>query len=552
MLQTLQISNYALIEHLDINFDFGFSSITGETGAGKSIILGALNLLLGNRADTSVLKNADKKSVVEGTFRLSEYKLKDLFESLDLDYEDETIFRREILPNGKTRAFINDVPVTLAVLKEVSSRLIDIHSQDNTHSLNDKNFQMKVVDAYAENSSERDAYAISYNELKALRKDLKNLEAENAKNSSDLDYYRFQLEQLEQANFQEGEQESLEQERDTMQYAEDIQSAFYGINAAIEQERGALDLLNSAHQSASKAAGHSSVLQTLTERLDSIIIELRDIATEAENSSENLEFSPARMEEVQERLSLVYELQQKHHLDSIEALIELQVELKEKVDAVDSFEENIQELKKQIVTKEKETQKLADALSLTRQKSQKPIADFVINYLKNLGMPNSQLQILCTPLDEFSSQGKDEISFVFSANKNASLQEVGKVASGGEKSRLMFTIKLLLAQKEVLPTIIFDEIDTGVSGEVARKMGLMMREMGAEMQVMSITHLPQVASCALQQYKVFKYDETDSTLTQIKRLSEEQRLEEIARLLSGDKISEAALVNAKELLSDLK
>ncbi len=552
MLQTLQISNYALIEYLDINFDFGFSSITGETGAGKSIILGALNLLLGNRADTSVLKNADKKSVVEGTFRLSEYKLKDLFESLDLDYEDETIFRREILPNGKTRAFINDVPVTLAVLKEVSSRLIDIHSQDNTHSLNDKNFQMKVVDAYAENSSERDAYAISYNELKALRKDLKNLEAENAKNSSDLDYYRFQLEQLEQANFQEREQESLEQERDTMQYAEDIQSAFYGINAAIEQERGALDLLNSAHQSASKAAGHSSVLQTLTERLDSIIIELRDIATEAENSSENLEFSPARMEEVQERLSLVYELQQKHHLDSIEALIELQVELKEKVDAVDSFEENIQELKKQIVTKEKETQKLADALSLTRQKSQKPIADFVINYLKNLGMPNSQLQILCTPLDEFSSQGKDEISFVFSANKNASLQEVGKVASGGEKSRLMFTIKLLLAQKEVLPTIIFDEIDTGVSGEVARKMGLMMREMGAEMQVMSITHLPQVASCALQQYKVFKYDETDSTLTQIKRLSEEQRLEEIARLLSGDKISEAALVNAKELLSDLK
>lgn len=552
MLQTLQISNYALIEYLDINFDFGFSSITGETGAGKSIILGALNLLLGNRADTSVLKNADKKSVVEGTFRLSEYKLKDLFESLDLDYEDETIFRREILPNGKTRAFINDVPVTLAVLKEVSSRLIDIHSQDNTHSLNDKNFQMKVVDAYAENSSERDAYAISYNELKALRKDLKNLEAENAKNSSDLDYYRFQLEQLEQANFQEREQESLEQERDTMQYAEDIQSAFYGINAAIEQERGALDLLNSAHQSASKAAAHSSVLQTLTERLNSIIIELRDIATEAENSSENLEFSPARMEEVQERLSLVYELQQKHHLDSIEALIELQVELKEKVDAVDSFEENIQELKKQIATKEKETQKLADALSLTRQKSQKPIADFVINYLKNLGMPNSQLQILCTPLDEFSSQGKDEISFVFSANKNASLQEVGKVASGGEKSRLMFTIKLLLAQKEVLPTIIFDEIDTGVSGEVARKMGLMMREMGAEMQVMSITHLPQVASCALQQYKVFKYDETDSTLTQIKRLSEEQRLEEIARLLSGDKISEAALVNAKELLSDLK
>ena len=549
MLQTLQISNYALIEHLDINFDNGFSSITGETGAGKSIILGALNLLLGQRADTAVLKNAEKKSVIEGAFRLSEYKLEELFESLDLDYEDETIFRREILPNGKTRAFINDVPVTLAILKEVSSRLIDIHSQDNTHSLNDKSFQMKVVDAYAENSSERDAYAVSYNELKALRKELKNLETENAQNSSDLDYYRFQLEQLEQANFHLGEQADLEQERDTMQYAEDIQNAFYSINTAIEQEHGVIDLLNSAQQLAAKAAGHSPALQTLSERLDSIIIELRDIASEAEGFSDGLEYSQDRMDAIIERLSLIYELQQKHRTDSIEGLLSLQSELQSKVAAVDSFDEKIAELKKQIATKEKETLALANALTDSRRKALKPIADFVAGYLKNLGMPNAQLEILCNATEEFTAQGRDEISFIFSANKNAALQEVSKVASGGEKSRLMFTIKLLLAQKEVLPTIIFDEIDTGISGEVARMMGQMMREMGEEMQVLSITHLPQVASCAQQQYKVYKYDETDSTLTQIKRLNKEQREEEIARLLSGDKLSEAALINAKELLS---
>ena len=549
MLKSLQISNYALIEKLNINFESGFSSITGETGAGKSIILGALNLILGHRADTSVLKDIEKKSVVEGTFNIEQYQLKQLFEQHDIDYDDETIFRREILPNGKTRAFINDVPVGLSILKDVSSKLIDIHSQDNTHSLNDKAFQLKVVDAYAENSSEKNAYAASFKELRQLRGELQLLETENAQNSSDLDYYRFQLEQLEQANFQAGEQADLEQERDTMQYAEDIQNAFYSINTAIEQEHGVIDLLNSAQQLAAKAAGHSPALQNLSERLDSIIIELRDIASEAEGFSYGLEYSQDRMDAIIERLSLIYELQQKHRTDSIEGLLSLQSELQSKVAAVDSFDEKIAELKKQIATKEKETLALANALTDSRRKALKPIADFVAGYLKNLGMPNAQLEILCNATEEFTAQGRDEISFIFSANKNAALQEVSKVASGGEKSRLMFTIKLLLAQKEVLPTIIFDEIDTGISGEVARMMGQMMREMGEEMQVLSITHLPQVASCAQQQYKVYKYDETDSTLTQIKRLNKEQREEEIARLLSGDKLSEAALINAKELLS---
>ena len=549
MLKSLQISNYALIEKLNINFESGFSSITGETGAGKSIILGALNLILGHRADTSVLKNVEKKSVVEGTFNIEKYNLEQLFEQHDIDYDDETIFRREILPNGKTRAFINDVPVGLAVLKDVSSKLIDIHSQDNTHSLNEKAFQLKVVDAYAENLSEKNAYTASFKELKQLRGELQLLEEDNAKNSSDLDYYRFQLEQLEQANFQLGEQADLEQERDTMQYAEDIQNAFYSINTAIEQERGVIDLLNSAQHLASKAANHSPALQSLSERLDSIIIELRDISSEAEGFSDGLEYSQDRMDAIIERLSLIYELQQKHRTDSIESLLSLQRDLQAKVAAVDSFDEKIAELKKQIAAKENETLELANALTSSRKKALKPIADFVAGYLKNLGMPNAQLEILCNTTEEFMAQGRDEISFIFSANKNAALQEVSKVASGGEKSRLMFTIKLLLAQKEVLPTIIFDEIDTGISGEVARMMGQMMREMGEEMQVLSITHLPQVASCAQQQYKVYKYDQIDSTLTQIKQLDNDERYEEIARLLSGDKISEAALINAKELLS---
>ncbi len=551
MLQQLQISNYALIEHLDISFEHGFSSITGETGAGKSIILGALNLLLGQRAETSVLKNANKKSIIEGVFRISDYQLQDLFAALDLDYDEETIFRREILPSGKTRAFVNDVPVTLAILKQVSSHLIDIHSQDNTHSLNDSKFQLKVVDAYAANRKDRDKYLSAFNVLRTLQKELDVLEEENNKNSSDLDYFRFQLEQLGEAKLEKGEQETLEQERETMQYAEDIQAAFFDIHQTIEQEGAVMDLLNATHQKAHKSSSHNTALAELTERLESVIIELRDLSSESETQSESLEFSPGRLEEVTERLSLIYELQQKHHVDTVEALLVLQEELAAKVMSIDSYDDNIQALKVKIDEQKQRVSVLADKVSASRKKAIKPIITFVANHLKNLGMPHAELAIKCEKAGHFAVSGQDEVSFLFSANKNASLQEVGKVASGGEKSRLMFTIKLLLAQKEVLPTIIFDEIDTGVSGEVARKMGQMMREMGQEMQVMSITHLPQVASCAQNQYKVYKYDETDSTLTQIKQLDKEQRLEEIARLLSGDKLTEAAMVNAKELMLDI-
>lgn len=549
MLQQLQINNYALIEHLDISFQNGFSSITGETGAGKSIILGALNLLLGQRADTSVLKDTSRKSVVEGHFNVADYKLNALFEELDVDYDDLTIFRREILPSGKSRAFVNDMPVTLNVLKNISSKLIDIHSQDNTHSLNDKKFQLKVVDAYASNLSLRNTYLSAYKAYRDLQHRLGEMEEENAKNSADLDYFRFQLEQLDEAAFKVGEQEALEKEQKTAQHSEEIQAAFYSIYSSIEQEGSVLELLNTSYQTAEKSASHNTDLKEITERLNSVIIELRDMSSEAEGFSEDMEFSPARLEEITERLSLIYELQQKHHLDSIEGLLSLQEELEAKVLSIDSFDENIQKLKQEIAEQNEKLTKLAGKVTASRQKASKPVVDFVSKYLKNLGMPNAQLAIECVPLSDFSSSGIDDVRFVFSANKNAPLQEVGKVASGGEKSRLMFTIKLLLAKKEVLPTILFDEIDTGVSGEVARKMGLMMREMGDEMQVMSITHLPQVASCAQQQYKVYKYDEIDSTLTQVAQLNEQERLDEIARLLSGDAVSEAALVNATELLN---
>ena len=549
MLQHLTISNYALIEHLDISFAQGFSSITGETGAGKSIILGALNLLLGQRADTSVLKVGSKKSVVEGHFDVANYHLQSLFEELDVDYDQLTIFRREILPSGKTRAFINDVPVTLIVLKQVALRLVDIHSQDNTHSLNDNKFQMTVLDAYADNVSLRAEYLAAYTFYRQLLAQLKAKEEAHQKNAADLDYFRFQLEQLLEANLQAGEQEALEQELDSMQHAEEIKSAFYSIFTAIEEEGAVMDLLTTASTSADKSAVHHLALSDLAARLKSAIIELRDVSSEAETLAEEMDFSPSRMEEITARLSLIYELQQKHRLDSISALLVLRKDLEEKVLSIDSFEDHIQALKQSIEKQEKQLSVLAQELTKSRQKAIPPIVDFVGLYLQNLGMPNAQMKIQCSPLDHYSSSGKDEVNFLFSANKNAPLQAVGKVASGGEKSRLMFTIKLLLAQKEILPTIIFDEIDTGVSGEVARKMGQMMREMGEEMQVISITHLPQVASCAQYQYKVYKYDETDSTLTQIVQLDENERPEEIARLLSGDQISAAALENAKELLA---
>jgi len=550
MLQQLKISNYALIEHLDIAFEQGFSSITGETGAGKSIILGALNLLLGQRADTAVLKDPEKKSYVEAYFNVKNYQLKALFDQLDLDYDDETIFRREILPSGKTRAFVNDVPVTLQILKQVSSRLIDIHSQDNTHSLNNHQFQLKVVDAYADNAALRKKYRTAYQSYTALKASLQKLEEDNAKNSADLDYYRFQLEQLSEAKLQKNEQKELEEEQDAMQHSEDIQLAFAAIYNDIEQEGAAMERLLSAYQQAEKAALHHPHLKELTERLDSVIIELRDIASEAESSSQDVEFSPERLDEITQRLSLIYELQQKHRVDNVEALLEIEKDLSDKVLSIDSFDERIQELKDEIKQQETALSAVAQELSRSRQKAIAPIVRFVAQHLGQLGMPHAKLEIECRPLKTYGSEGNDEIRFLFSANKNAALQDLGKVASGGEKSRLMFTIKLLLAQKEVLPTIIFDEIDTGVSGEVARKMGLMMREMGQEMQVMSITHLPQVASCARQQYKVYKYDESHSTLTQITQLNGDQRLEEIARLLSGDTLTKAALVNAQELLLD--
>lgn len=548
MLQQLQISNYALIEHLNISFDSGFSSITGETGAGKSIILGALNLLLGQRADTSVLKDTAKKSIIEGEFDVADYQLEDLFEELDLDYDKQTIFRREILPSGKSRAFINDVPVTLNILKRVALRLVDIHSQDNTHSLNDKQFQLKVVDAFANNLSLRKEYQRIFRTYRAMQSELLVLEEENERNSADLDYFRFQLEQLEQAALQEGEQELLEQEQDTMQHVEDIQTAFFGIYNSLEQESGVLTMLNSAYQVAAKAAPHNSSLQDICKRLDSVIVELRDISSEAESLSEDLESNPSRLEEITERLSLIYELQQKHRLSDIKALLALQQDLASKVASIDSYDDNIKQLRDKIAKKEEQLRSVAEKVSESRKKVFDSIVDFVILHLRQLGMPNARLKILCEPTGDFTPSGADDVTFLFSANKNVTLQEVGKVASGGEKSRLMFTIKLLLARKEVLPIIIFDEIDTGVSGEVARKMGLMMREMGEEMQVISITHLPQVASCALRQYKVYKYDETDSTLTQIVQLNAIERVEEIARLLSGDAVSDAALKNAKELL----
>lgn len=549
MLKSLFVSNYALIDQVEIDFSSGFSVITGETGAGKSIILGALSLVLGQRSDTSVLKNKEKKSVIEAEFNISDYGFQSLFEQEDIDYDDHMIIRREILTTGKSRAFVNDTPVNLGLLKNMANRLIDIHSQHQNLLLGDMQFQLNVVDTVAQNSALLKDYKSCYKSYKQLVKELKELEEHNAKLQQDVDYMQFQYEQLVQLKLSPEEQEELEKENEVLSHAEEIKTGLFAVVDLLNGEVSpVLGSLKEVIKNLEKVSVYLSEGEKWQQRTDSAYIELDDLVREIEGAMEGVEYDPERMDYINNRLDQIYSLQKKHRVDSVAALIEIQKGLEEQLLKVSSFEEDVKEKQNQIEVALKVLETAAEKLSASRKKVLKNIEKTIVSQLLELGMPNVTLVLDCQAMSDFGETGIDDIKFLFSANKNGELAAIPKVASGGEMSRVMLCIKSLLSISKGLPTIIFDEIDTGVSGEVADKMGRIMQDIAKHIQVVSITHLPQIAVKGKHHYKVFKTDTKTDTKTGIEQLNQNDRVTEIAKMLSGSNLTQAALTNAKDLL----
>lgn len=545
----LHIRNYALIKKLDIDFDKGFSAITGETGAGKSIMIGALNLLAGQRADTKVLLEDAEKCVIEATFDISLYCLSKLFESLDLDYSDECVIRREISRSGKSRAFVNDSPVQLSVMKEVASHLFDIHSQHQNLLLNDPSFLLGFVDAIAGNDKEREDYRLAYNDYLKAKREYDNFIKNAGKDSGEADYWRYQLEQISNAKLRDGEQEELEEELNVLTHAEEIKTGIYSISELFDSDDGGI------LTALKKQVGIASSLQqlfpqanALGDRLESAYLELKDIAYEVSGLADDVTFDQERLENVNARLDLIYSLQQKFHAATIADLLHLADDISAKLSAIENYDEQKELLEKQLASAHAEAENAASTLGNSRSTVFESISNEIETVLHGLGMPNGKVKIVSQTKAELSPSGKDELSMLFTANKNRELQDAAQVASGGELARLMLAVKSIICRVRVLPTIIFDEIDTGVSGEIAAKMGDMMKEMGQRMQVLSITHLPQIAAKGARQYKVYKEDDGDSTATNIRLLDDGQRVNELALMLSGNTITQAAIDNAKELL----
>lgn len=551
MLQAIYIQNYALIDKLDIDFISGFSVITGETGAGKSIILGAIGLLLGQRADVKAIKNGASKCIVEARFRIATYGLEDFFVENDIEYdEEECIIRREVSANGKSRAFINDTPASLSQMKILGEKLIDVHSQHQNLLLNKKGFQLNILDILAQDDRQLSDYQQSYREYRQVCHDLKNFIAQAEKSRQDEDYIRFQLEQLEEANLQEGEQVSLEQEAETLNHAEDILAGLYKAGQLMDgDENGALALTKECIQTLQNVSKVYPPAQEWLERLDSCYIELKDLAREISGSQEAVEFNPARLDFVNERLNLIYSLQQKHHVKSVEELIALTTDYRMRLDAITSFDERITALRNRQQELYQTVLKKAAILTEARTRSARYIESQMESLLIPLGMPNVRFAVELNPRKEPDAQGMDSVTFLFSANKNGTLQNVASIASGGEIARVMLSLKAMIAGAVKLPTIIFDEIDTGVSGSIAEKMALIMQDMGRQnRQVISITHLPQIAARGIAHYKVYKEDTETGTNSHIRRLTDEERVQEIAHMLSGTTLTEAAMNNARALL----
>lgn len=550
MLRSLYIQNYALIEKLDIRFDSGFSVITGETGAGKSIILGAIGLLLGQRADVKSIRKGATKCVIEAHFDVSAYGMKPFFEANELEYEDECILRRELYASGKSRAFINDTPASLAQMKELGELLIDVHSQHQNLLLNKEGFQLNVLDLLAHDEAELAAYQKLYNDWRQARQDLEELVARAEQSRADEDYIRFQLEQLEEANLTDGEQEELEQEAEMLTHAEDIKAGLYRAGQALNADEGSvLEALKDCQNTMMGLRSVFAPAGELADRLDSVYIELKDISQEVSDKEEEVEFNPARLDEVNARLNLIYSLQQKHRVDTVKALLSLQENYALQLSAITSSDEDIARLEARV--KELFTQVNAQAQVLTeaRTRAAREVERQMAARLVPLGMPNVRFQVEIGTRKEPGVHGADTVNFLFSANKNGVLQSISQVASGGEIARVMLSVKAMIAGAVKLPTIVFDEIDTGVSGEIADRMADIMQEMGDnDRQVISITHLPQIAARGRAHYKVYKEDNEVETNSHIRRLTDDERVEELAHMLSGATLTEAALNNARALL----
>lgn len=553
MLNQVHIRNYVLIDRLDIQFREGFSVMTGETGAGKSIILGALNLLLGGRADSRTIRQGADKCTIEGTFAIAGYGLEQFFSDNGLDYDpNETIMRRELTASGKSRAFINDTPVTLTQLRDLGCHLIDIHSQHQNLALGTQPFQLDVVDTIAANSKVKTEYVQSFAKWSELKTRLARLKAEFDSDNTDREYLEFQLEGLESARLVSGEQEEFEQEADILSHAEEIkQELFTAAQILSGDESGCITKLRSALQYFRSAQKKYPQAQELADRLDSCLIELKDIAETADNAQEEINYDPARLEQVNERLDLIYSLLKKHKKESIAQLLELAGNIRTRLDRSSSYEFEIEQLTIQTESARVEMEKKASGLTQTRKKASDTIIRDIKELLAPLGIPNVKFSIEIQPSTVYDRNGHDDIRFMFSANRSVPMQEISQVASGGEIARVMLCIKSLMAGARALPTIIFDEIDTGVSGAVAERMAMLMKQMSdGNRQVLAITHLPQIAAIGQTHYKVFKTDDQDATHTRIAVLEDDDRIREIAGMMSGSTLTQAALDNAKALIEN--
>ena len=552
MLKQLSVKNYILIDELDIRLEKGLGIITGETGAGKSIILGALGLMLGQRADVGELLDKKKKCIIEGVFDVRAYQMETFFEEKELDYADECTIRREINPEGKSRAFVNDTPVNLTTLKELSSRLVDIHSQHESLLLGNRSFQLNVLDAYAGNQDLLKSYKLNFTSWKQAEKAYLTLLNEEAKSKSDFDYLNFQFNEISALKLKEGEQVSLESEQQKLEHGEEIvEQLNRSVMLIRDGDENVVAQLSLVHQLLHGIKKFDDQFETQSNRLQSVLIELKDIHAELEDAIGKLQLDPKRLEQVNERLSFIYNLQKKHRLQTIEELLQFEDELSQKLQRISSFEDEILHLKKEVDDKKSKLLKSGNALTTSRKKAIPTLEKEVTQQLSELAMPHAVIRIALIEENEniFTTDGMEKIQFLFSANKGGDFKELAKVASGGEMSRLMLCIKSIMARLTAMPTVIFDEIDTGISGETAARVGAILKQMAKDHQVLAITHLPQIASKGNTHFLVYKEVKKSTTRSQLRILNEEERLNEIARMLSGEVLTNAALDNARVLLS---
>jgi len=549
VLKSLSIKNYALIDSLNIDFSEDLNILTGETGAGKSILLGAIGLIIGQRADSSVLRDKSVKCTAEGVFNIQNYGLSSFFEENELDFEAVTILRREITPQGKSRAFINDTPVNVKVLNDLGMKLIDIHSQHQNLELNEKTYQLRIVDVVAGNAEILESYQAAFKKFLSVQEKLSQILELAEQSKKDLDYFEFQYNQLSEAKLQENEQSELELLLEKLTHAEEIKSVFgRAYQNLSEDEQSVLFRIKESLNAVGKLRSVLPEAGQIFNRLESVYLELKDIAAESSALEDRTENNPEKIELISQRLDLIYSLQQKHRVDNIRELLHIQADFHAKIKLISSYEEEIEVLRLEMSQQKEILHELADKLNFQRKSVASFISDKIIEVLRNLGILNAAFQLRFVPLGNFSINGLDEVNFMFSANKNQELQEITKVASGGEMSRLMLAIKSLITDARSLPTIIFDEIDSGVSGEIAVKMGQIFEQMSKTVQVLNITHLPQIAARGKHHYKVFKFDENEQTFSSIRKLTEQERIEEIAEMLSGENFSSTAVEAARELM----